>query len=74
MEIGVYHDHYWELSNEVLYANLPQRASKLPEVKDLDFWIYLITMDFLVILTLNSGSFDAPWWKTLYSTSFESSH
>ena len=38
----MYQDYYWELSNEVLYANLPQRASKLPEVKDLDFWIYLI--------------------------------
>ena len=33
-------DHYRELSNEVLYANLPQRASKLLEVKDLDFPIY----------------------------------
>ena len=27
---------YWELSNEVLYASLPQGASKLQEVKDLD--------------------------------------
>ena len=29
-------DQYWELINEVLYANSPQGASKLPEVKDLD--------------------------------------
>ena len=26
-------DHYWELWNEVLCANFPQGASKLPEVK-----------------------------------------
>ena len=29
-------DHYYELSDETLYANLPQGASKLPEVKDVD--------------------------------------
>ena len=29
-------DYNWQLSNEVLYANLPQGALKLPEFNDLD--------------------------------------
>ena len=44
----------------LLYANLSQSASKLPEVKDLEIRIYLIKMDFMEILTLTSSSFDAP--------------
>ena len=44
-----------ELSNEALYVNLPQRVSKLSEVKDLNFRIYLINMDFL-------GNFNFDFW------------
>ena len=29
-------EHYWELSNEMLYAKILQGASKLPGVRDLD--------------------------------------
>ena len=51
-----YQDHYWVLPNEILYANLPQRASKLPEVKDLEIQIYLIKMNFF-------GNFNFDIWQ-----------
>ena len=47
--------YYWELSNEVLYAVFPPGASKLPELKDLYFRIYLIKADFF-------GSFNFDFW------------
>ena len=57
----VFQDHYLELSNEVLYDFLFQGASKLPEVKDLDLGNLLNKRE---LLTLTSGSFDAPCDKT----------
>ena len=41
---------------KVLYASLPQRASKLPEVKDLEIQIYLIEMNFF-------GNFNFDLWQ-----------
>ena len=38
--------HVRELSNEVLYDILSQGASKLPQLGDLDFPLYLIKADF----------------------------
>ena len=51
-----YQYHYCELSNEVLYASLPQGAPKLPEVKDLQIQIYLIEMKFF-------GNFNFDVWQ-----------
>ena len=66
--------HYLEFSNEVLYDFLSQGASKLPKVKDLDMCNLLHKRGFFFeLLTLTSGSFDAPCDTTSYSTSFESS-
>ena len=57
--------HYWELSNEVLYASLPQRASKLPEVKDLEIQIYLIEMNFFGNFNFDVWQFWCPLTKNL---------
>ena len=59
-------DHYWELSNEVLYNVLSQGASKLPEVENLDLYTKQ-KGTFLKFLTLTSHN------KTLYITSFDRS-
>ena len=45
--------YVWELSNEVLYDILSQGASKLPQLGDLDFPLYLIKADFLGIFNLD---------------------
>ena len=61
-----------KLSNEELYSNLPQEASKLLEVRDLDFQVYLIKMDFLLLLALTSDCFDALDLESSYLWSIES--
>ena len=58
----------------MLYDFSFQGASKLPEVKDLDLCNLLDKKGtFLELLTLTSGSFDAPCDKTSFSISFERS-
>ena len=47
-----------ELSNEVMYDFFSQGALKLPEDTNLSFRICLIKVDFLDILSLDSGIFD----------------
>ena len=42
-----------------MYDFLSQGASKLPELKDLDFPLYLIKQDFLEVLILTFGNSDA---------------
>ena len=49
-----------ELSNGAKYDILSQGASKLPQLGDLDFPLYLMNAGFLEFLTYTSGSSDAP--------------
>ena len=63
-----FQEYQWERSNEVLNAVLPPGSSRLLELKDLYFRTYLTKADFFEVLTLTSGSFDAPWGKTACST------
>ena len=51
-----YQYHWWELSNEVLHETFHQWAPKIPKVKLLHFWIYLIKGHFLGTFDFDLGS------------------
>ena len=52
--------------------DFPQGASEWPKDKVIDFWLYLIKSEFFG--AFSPSSFHAPWGKSLYVTSIESSY